>query len=429
MRLGSLVVAAAAAGLLGSACTAIVDQPDAGRATSTDAPMRPTQWWGTVPTRPDPPSVTLQGWVRQPIDAFTLSQLEAQGLAPQAEADARTLIRRVSLDVRGLPPTVDEVDAFLADTAQGAYERLLDRMLSDPAYGEHRAHYWLDVARYADTHGFELDNFRSIWPYRDYVVRAFNANMPFDQFTIEQLAGDLLPQPTLDQLVATGFGRNAMSTGEGGAIEDEFSAIAAKDRVETVAAAWMGLTLGCATCHDHKFDPITQKDFYRMTAFFRNTTQAVFDDNAAAPPPVVAVGGDQTPTLVTAERQSAPIAHVLTRGRYDQPGESVTPGVPSSLPGLLPGQPVNRLGLARWLVAPGNPLTARVVINRFWSELFGAGIVRTPENFGLTGAQPTAAARLARRRAGRLGLGHQAHAPPDARLGHVPPSGDPHRAG
>jgi hypothetical protein len=232
-------------------------------------------------------------------------------------------------------------------------------MLDDPAYGEHRAHYWLDVARYADTHGFEFDNFRSIWPYRDYVVRAFNQNMPFDRFTIEQLAGDLLPQATIDQRVATGFLRNSMSTGEGGAIEDEFAAIAAKDRVEAVAAAWLGLTMGCASCHDHKFDPITQKDFYRMAAFFRNTTQAVFDDNVAAPPPVVLVGDEQTPSLVVEERNTPAVANVLTRGRYDQPGERVTAGVPQEHRQDVPvqgGEPVVEGQRRR---AAGQP-TARV---------------------------------------------------------------------
>lgn len=385
-------VATMLGGVLCAGCYAEIVDPSAQGRNDVAAPAAPSpgqRWWSQPPTRPALPSVRQAGWVKQPLDAFVLSQLEASGLTPQPEADKRTLLRRVSLDVRGLPPTPSEIDAFMADEAGGAYERLVDRLLQDPGYGEHRAHYWLDVARYADTHGFELDNFRSIWPYRDYVVRAFNQNMRFDQFTIEQLAGDLLTQPTLEQRVATGFIRNAMSTGEGGAIEEEFAAIAAKDRVETVAAAWMGLTLGCASCHDHKFDPITQNDFYRMTAFFRNTTQGVFDDNVAAPPPVVLVGPEQTPSLVAEERTTPAIAHVLRRGRYDDPGEEVTPGVPRALPDLAPGQPANRLGLARWLVDARNPLTARVVINRFWSELFGAGIVRTPENFGLTGAPPT----------------------------------------
>lgn len=346
-----------------------------------------TQWWSQVPTKAAPPAVRATPWVSNPIDSFVLAQLETSGLAPQPEADRRALIRRASFDARGLPPTPEEVEAFLADTADDAYARLVDRLLADPGYGEHRAHYWLDIARYADTHGYALDDYRSVWPYRDYVVQAFNDNMPFDRFTIEQLAGDLLPNPTLAQRVATGFNRGIMTTSEPGAIEDEFAALAAKDRVETVSAAWLGLTLGCATCHDHKFDPITQKDFYRMTAFFRNTADSVFDDNSATPPPVVMYDA-QTPSLTVEERPEPATAHVLQRGRYDQPGELVTPDVPAALPPLGQGQPRNRLGLARWLVSPANPLTARVVANRLWAEVFGAGIVRTLDNFGRTGELP-----------------------------------------
>jgi hypothetical protein len=353
-------------------------------------PAAATYWAFVAPARPSLPKVQLPSWPRGAIDAFVLAKLEASGLAPKGEADKRTLIRRASLDLRGLPPTPAEIADFLNDGTDGAYERLLDRFLADPAFGEHRARYWLDVARYADTHGFQYDDVRSIWPYRDWVVRAFNDGMPFDRFTIEQLAGDLLPDPTLDQRIATGFGRCAMSTNEGGSIEDEYAAIAAKDRVETVAAAWIGLTVGCATCHDHKFDPITQKDFYALTAFFRNTTQSVFDDNLAAPPPTVLVGPEMTPTLVTEERaDQAPFAYVLIRGQYDQKGDLVLAGVPAVLPPLPIGVPVNRLGLAEWLVRPNHPLMARVAINRFWSEVFGTGIVGTPENFGRTGDPPT----------------------------------------
>jgi hypothetical protein len=333
----------------------------------------------------------MKEWPRQPFDYLVLAALEMADLEPSPLADKRTLIRRASLDVRGLPPTPAEIDEFLADSSVDAYDKLIDRMLGDESFGEHRAHAWLDVARYADTDGFQLDDYRSIWPYRDWVVRAFNGNMPYDEFTVDQLAGDLLPSPTLDQRVATGFGRNAMSTSEGGTIEDEYAAIAAKDRVETVAAAWIGLTMGCATCHDHKFDPITQREFYQMTAFFRNTTQAVFDfdPTVLAPPPFVLVGPDMTPTMVTEEKPDAPFAYVLARGQYDQPGERVTPDVPAVLPPMPAGVPKNRLGLARWLVAPSHPLMARVTVNRFWAELFGTGIVATPENFGVAGDPPS----------------------------------------
>ncbi len=378
---------AAVAGVV--ACTGIIegDGPSAPSASESGPNVAVQQWWGEVPLKASVPVVSVTEWVANPIDAFVLAKLDEAGLKPQPEADRRSLIRRASFDARGLPPSPDEVDAFLADTSNDAYERLLDTLLDDPGYGEHRAHYWLDIARYADTHGYALDDYRSVWPYRDYVVRAFNDNMPFDRFTVEQLAGDLLANPTVDQRVATAFNRCNMTTSEPGAIEEEFAALAAKDRVETVSAAWLGLTLGCATCHNHKFDPITQKDFYRMTAFFRNTTDSVFDDNSAAPLPVVMFDAE-TPSLITEELPDRAAAHVLERGRYDQPGELVTADVPAALPPLSVGQPRNRLGLARWLVSPSNPLTARVTVNRLWAEVFGAGIVRTLDNFGVVGELP-----------------------------------------
>jgi hypothetical protein len=203
------------------------------------------------------------------------------------EAPKETLLRRVTLDLTGLPPTPSEVDAFLADRETGAYERVVDRLLSSPRYGEQMARYWLDVARYGDSHGLHLDNERSIWPYRDWVVNAFNEDLPFDQFTIWQLAGDLLPNPTRDQLIASGFNRCNVSTSEGGAIDEEFQVRYAVDRVETTSTTWMGLTMGCAVCHDHKFDPITQKEFYQVFAIFNNISEKAMDGNALLPPPTM----------------------------------------------------------------------------------------------------------------------------------------------
>ena len=224
-----------------------------------------------------------------PIDYFVDRELAANGLTRSPEAERTTLIRRASLDLTGLPPTPAEVEAFLNDESKEAYEKLIDELMARPSFGEHRARYWLDAARYADTHGLHLDNIREIWPYRDWVIGAFNANMPFDQFTIEQLAGDLLPEPTQEQQIATGFNRCNVTTSEGGAIEEEFLVRYAVDRVSTTATVWMGLTAGCAQCHDHKFDPITMKDFYSLFAFFNNTTQPGMDGNAKDSPPVVRV--------------------------------------------------------------------------------------------------------------------------------------------
>jgi mono/diheme cytochrome c family protein len=242
-------------------------------------------WAFIAPVQPPVPA----GAAAHPVDAFVRERLVAAGLKPSPEADRRTLARRVALDLTGLPPSPEEVEAFVNDAAPGAYEKLVDKLLASPRYGEHRARYWLDAARYADTHGLHFDNYREMWPYREWVIKAFNRNQRFDQFTIEQIAGDLLPKPTHEQLIATGFHRCNITTNEGGTIAEENLANYAKDRVETTSWVWLGLTSNCAACHDHKFDPITQKDFYSMSAFFRNTTQDHADRNARDTAPVLAV--------------------------------------------------------------------------------------------------------------------------------------------
>ncbi len=246
-----------------------------------------SHWSFNKPERPTPPTVKNKGWPRNPIDNFILARLEKENLTPAAEADKATLIRRVTFDLTGLPPTLEEVDAFLADRHPYAYERLVDGLLQSPRYGEHEARYWLDVARYGDTHGLHLDNERSLWPYRDWVVRAFNQNLPFNQFTVEQIAGDLLPNPTQSQKIASGYNRCNVTTSEGGAIDDEFYVRYAVDRTETTGIVWMGLTLGCAVCHDHKFDPVSQKEFYQMYAFFNNFAEKAMDGNVLLPPPTM----------------------------------------------------------------------------------------------------------------------------------------------
>ena len=251
------------------------------------------QHWSFTPVeRPARPAVADAAWVRNPIDQFVLARLEAEGLGPAPEADRRTLARRLALDLTGLPPDPGLLDTFLNDSSDDAYETLVDRLLDSPHWGEHRARYWLDAARYGDTHGIHIDNYREMYPYRDWVIQAFNDNKPFDEFTVEQLAGDLLPDPTLQQLVATGFHRNNITTNEGGAITAEYEAVYAKDRADTTGTVFLGLTIGCATCHDHKFDPIAQREFYAMTAFFRNTTQYVMDGNISDPPPTLVVPSD-----------------------------------------------------------------------------------------------------------------------------------------
>jgi hypothetical protein len=248
-------------------------------------------WSYQAPQRPPLPHVSAKNaaWVRNPIDRFILAKLEQKGLTPAPEADRRTLARRLSLDLTGLPPEPADVEAFVRDKSPNAYEKLVDKFLAMPQWGEQRGRYWLDAARYGDTHGIHMDNYREIWSYRDWVIKAFNRNMPFDQFTVEQIAGDLLPNPTLDQRIATGFNRCNITSSEGGAIDEEYRVLYARDRTETTSQVWLGTTLGCAVCHDHKFDPFTQKDFYSFSAFFNNTTQPAMDGNIQNTPPVIVV--------------------------------------------------------------------------------------------------------------------------------------------
>ena len=241
---------------------------------STESTGIKSDHWAFQPPRPPvPPAVKNEAWVRNPIDRFVLARLEKEGLAPSPEADRRTLIRRLSLDLIGLPPSLDEIDAFLADDRPDAYERLVDRLLASPHHGEAWGRHWLDRARYADTNGYEKDRERSIWPYRDWVIRAINADMPFDEFTIDQIAGDMLPNATPDQRTATGFHRNTMINEEGGIDVEEFRYIATVDRVATTGTVWLGLTIQCAQCHTHKYDPITQREYYQFFAFLNNADE------------------------------------------------------------------------------------------------------------------------------------------------------------
>jgi cytochrome c553 len=240
-----------------------------------------------VPEFPDDPKA--KAWVRTPIDAFVYARLKAAGLEPAPEADRRTLARRLSLDLIGLPPEPADVEAFVNDASPDYYGKYVDKLMASPHWGEHRGRFWLDAARYADTHGIHFDNYREVWAYRDWVIEAFNRNLPFDRFTVEQLAGDLLPNPTLEQRIASGFNRMNITTNEGGAIDEEYLVLYARDRTETTAAVWLGLTAGCAVCHDHKYDPISMKDFYRLSAFFNNTTQRAMDGNIKDTPPVIPV--------------------------------------------------------------------------------------------------------------------------------------------
>ncbi|MEZ5404085.1 MAG: PSD1 and planctomycete cytochrome C domain-containing protein [Bryobacteraceae bacterium] len=320
------------------------------------------------------------------IDAIVTEAWKQAGLSGSPEAEPGVLARRVALDLTGLPPEPAALKEYLAAPGPAAYEQFVDKLLASPGFGERWARVWLDLARYADTQGYEKDNKRTIWPYRDWVIRAFNENMPFDRFTIEQLAGDLLPNPTQDQLIATGFHRNTMTNTEGGTDDEEFRDAAIKDRVAVTGQVWMGLTTGCAQCHTHKYDPIAHEEFYRLYAFFNQTA----DNDQPNDAPVLKLD-DKVSTLILRElpEDKRRVTHIQNRGNFLDPGKEVTPGVLSSFHAMPARAAPNRLGLAQWLVSKDNPLTARVMVNRLWARLFGAGIVETEEDFGTQGSAPS----------------------------------------
>jgi mono/diheme cytochrome c family protein len=279
-------------------------------------------WAFVAPKRPALPAVRDQAWAREPLDRFILARLEAEGLKPSPEADRVTLLRRATFDLTGLPPTPAEIDAALSDKSSNWYEKVVDRLLESTRYGEHMARYWLDAARYGDTHGLHLDNYREIWPYRDWVIRAFNNDKPFNQFIVEQLAGDLLPNPTTDQIVATGYNRCHVSTNEGGSIDEEVYVRNVDDQVDTNGTVFMGLTTGCCKCHDHKYDPLTQKDYYSLFGIFNNIDGPAQDGNAANTPPSIRVPtADQANALAQLkEKQStirAKMAAIIATVKYD----------------------------------------------------------------------------------------------------------------
>lgn len=426
--------------------------------------------WAFVPPRKPTPPGNPDTTAHQAIDAFVLAGLAEQGIGFAPEADRETLARRASLVLTGLPPEPVRLARFLADPRADAYARFIDDLLNSPHYGEHQARYWLDAVRYGDTHGLHLDNRRGIYPYRDWVVMALNDNLPLDDFITWQLAGDLLPNPSLAQRVATGFVRMNPSTAEGGAIPAEFQAKNNFDRTETLGTVLLGVSLTCARCHNHKYDPITQNEYYRLLAFFNSTAEDSMDGNAYVYGPVVKAPENQmawhswqsyelardeltqaaraavevvdrlpadaaqawdqaganarlqmlgqaagpfahlklqktstelaqrlaeaearfTTSLVAQDLPQPRTTQVLRRGEYDQPiGEPLEPGVLSAMGPFPDDAPRNRLGLARWLTAREHPLVARVLINRVWQRTFGNGLVRTPEDFGLQGQQPT----------------------------------------
>jgi hypothetical protein len=347
--------------------------------------------WSLVPPRRhEVPQVTNRAWPRNPIDAFVLAALAARQLAPSPEADRATLVRRLSLDLTGLPPTPDVAAAFVADPAPDAYDRLVDKLMASRDYAERRAQDWLDLARYADTRGYADDKPDHYWPYRDWVVAAIARNQPFDEFTIEQLAGDMLPGATPEQQIATMFHRQAPQAKGNTYPVEEYRLKGVVDRVNTTGAVWLGLTVACAECHDHKFDPISQVDYYRLLAVF-NSIEHGGEGFAQGGPsmPWLSPGGETLDVPVMRELPEPRETFVHIRGDFLQRGEQVGPGVPAVFVDSAEEQPTNRLEFARWLVSGRQPLVARVAVNRFWQYAFGHGLVRTPADFGLRGEWPT----------------------------------------
>ncbi len=362
-----------------------------------------SHWAFTPIMRRALPEVKRVDWPTNDIDYFILHRLEREGMYPSPAADKATLIRRLSLTLLGLPPSPAEVDAFLRDNSVDAYDKLVERLLRSPHYGEHMAQAWLDWARFADSRGQNYDRKRTMWPWRDWVIRAFNTNMPFDQFSIEQLAGDLLASPSNDQLLATGFHRNVVRDADGDSPMDlqENRVTMLSDMVNTTAAVWLGLTFQCAQCHDHKHDPISQRDYYRLYAFFnkqaRELAGATADQYGNSPPTVEiswrrnrSSAATTVSAMVMRDADDHPETHVLLRGEFNKLGEKVFAGVPAFLNiAMSPDRADDRLGLARWLMNANNPLPSRVIVNRLWELVFGAGIVKTSEDFGNQGEPPT----------------------------------------
>jgi hypothetical protein len=366
-------------------------------------------WAFIPPIKPTPPAVDNPDWCTNELDYFILSKLEQSGLEPNEKADRERLLKRVCFDITGLPPSLDMQDRFLSDESEDAYERMVDELLSMPQYGEKMAIHWMDVSRYADSHGYQDDGLRTMWPWRDWVIHAFNKNYPYDQFVTWQLAGDQLPNPTREQILATGFNRNHKITQEGGVIDEEYRVEYVADRTNTFGKAFLALTFECARCHDHKYDPISQKEYYSTFSFFNQVPEKglVGDIQLAslADPPKIKITTEEIKNYLSFinKKDSTPVevmvmkdsswrrpTYVLVRGGYDAHGEPVTIGLPDA---ILPFDSTrfgaNRLALAKWLCDDRHPLTARVFVNRIWQEFFGKGLVKTSGDFGLQGDLPS----------------------------------------
>ena len=368
-------------------------------------------WAYIAPVKAVLPKSEASDWGHNEIDAFVLAKLEDNNLKPSKQANFETLIRRISLDITGLPPKQNQLKELLSDKSEKGLEKAIDIFLAAPAYGERMTQAWLDVARYADSHGYQDDNYRSMWPWRDWVIHAFNTNVPYDEFLTWQLAGDLLPNATKEQLLATGFNRNHPITQEGGVIDEEYRSYYVVDRTNTLGKGILGLTLECAKCHDHKYDEITQKNYFELYSFFNQVDEKGLRMMAGpatikkyfADAPFMTITDNETAGIlsyinkkegdsikVMVMNDSLPrTTFIFNRGEYTQPTDSVQPNTPEFILPFSDKFEKNRLGLANWLTDKNNPLTARVFVNRMWAMLFGDGLVLTSGDFGVQGSLPS----------------------------------------
>ncbi|GAB3011427.1 hypothetical protein GCM10027284_33480 [Cyclobacterium sediminis] len=365
-------------------------------------------WAFEPPVKKDIPESALSEWNHNPIDGFVLAKMKENGLTPNPKAEKNFLLKRLSLDLTGLPPTSEEVRSF--NSGEKSWEQMIDLYLSKPAYGEKLALLWLDISRYADSFGYQNDNIRTQWPYRDWVIHAFNQNFPYDQFLKWQLAGDLLPEHNREQLLATAFNRNHKITEEEGVIHEEYRVEYVLDKTNTFSKVILGMTMECAQCHDHKYDPISQKDYYNLYAFFNNTPEKGFEGGAGSPvrakSPLMWVDAEDTEgildfinhpdtnkvavSIMRDLKDSIRPTFILDRGLYDAPtGEALSPKTPDIIKPFSKDLPKNRLGLVEWAFAEDHPLTSRVFVNLIWQEIFGVGLVPSSGDFGMQGKLPT----------------------------------------
>ena len=371
-------------------------------------------WAFVAPKLPAIPDVNDKGWPKNEIDYFVRFKQEQMGFEPNPEADKERLLKRLSFDLNGLPPDIKLMDKFLADNSPKAYEKIVDELMARPQYGEKMALHWLDIARYADSHGYQDDNYRTQWPWRDWVIHAYNENLPYKDFITWQLAGDQIPGHTQEQLLATGFNRNHKITEEGGVIDEEYRVAYVTDRTNTFGKALLGITLECAHCHDHKYDPFSQKDYYQLFSFFNSVKEPGIQSTVGGPEtyakrPMMQISNDDVKGLlkfvnkqdtgklivsVMGDSEVYRKTYILKRGNYDSHGDEVFPATPASILPFNSKYPKNRLGLANWLFDDQNPLTARVYVNQLWEEFFGRGIVKTLGDFGMQGELPSNPALL-----------------------------------